>query len=754
MGHHSSTSLFSLASDRTPRARYTPLFQDGFFPSRRTLSEAVLASTGNNSTPSLRGMEHPVRSFKSFVKTVPPAPNNVAHHKPLPPTPAGPSRAASLTSQTSPASPASAPTPSISPWRAPTEWSTTAQSVESNPTPPANRRYSPLLPDPSPDQPDGLLELCAAQGESPQLQEARLVPIYERTDLNLGSPKEPPKSLLPPPPRSPARASPERKVTALPLSNNSAVDSGTQRSSSPASGVFHIDSPADSTRSKTSNMSTREKEFVRLELDRSRDRRMVQASGQNYNTEKTMTTGFGDNRSPASHGSSRQPRCSGRANYDACYDLDLSEYARRLAVSRDYHDMLVDEYHDTQRAQEGHPRSEYAAPLSWNRDSNGNSSRSTSETRPEFESSATSSRRTSSGNLRRLSNKVTSWVPRRLSVAPKRSQASDECGHWEDFDTDDHLGFSRFFPKSNRSHFGRKSGRKSSKEKVDGSLHGRSASALDTPQSTGERTPTPILRLPLGISVVRTPPAPPSPTPSPPPGSHITALPNIRGHRSTVSSNTPASTMSTAPRAHSPISAEPPSHRSSYNNYFTAADVANRAIQRTARSSNRDSGGEWSARSQHSPLKVGQSPPRPRSRSPPQTSRRIPTRIPNYPPPISASNCDSKEAGTGTVMKRASTERWPHPPAQSLRESQHPREHVGSIRRTQLRLSSFPIVERLREGRRGNEEEARHERLKRSIRVLGPTDPTVVAVANVGGMRRKGSPDVGRLPGFMVGGVV
>jgi hypothetical protein len=67
----------------------------------------------------------------------------------------------------------------------------------------------------------------------------------------------------------------------------------------------------------------------------------------------------------------------------------------------------------------------------------------------------------------------------------------------------------------------------------------------------------------------------------------------------------------------------------------------------------------------------------------------------------------------------------------------------------------------VREARRRHEDEARHDKLKKSIRVLGPTDPHVVegyvkregrqSVAGNGGAAPVEPP---RVPGYMTGGFI
>ena len=103
-------------------------------------------------SPPLIGMERPVRSFKSFIQTVPPNPG-VNSQKPLPPTPSPTSPEAHISSQLVVAPPTNRAT-IVAPWNEPTEWN---WDVPSPIIPPTNAasisttdQYFPLLPGPSP----------------------------------------------------------------------------------------------------------------------------------------------------------------------------------------------------------------------------------------------------------------------------------------------------------------------------------------------------------------------------------------------------------------------------------------------------------------------------------------------------------------------------------------------------------------------------------------------------------------------------
>jgi hypothetical protein len=128
---------------------------------------------GNKSSTSLEGMERPVRSFKSFIKTVPSNPSPPHSNKPLPPTPSPSKEIPSpLFSATTPPSPAHAS--SSNPWQAPTAWFNSSSSERNSPqvSPTLKSRlYSPLLPNLFPAETDNDMEIRAEYGEivSPQL---------------------------------------------------------------------------------------------------------------------------------------------------------------------------------------------------------------------------------------------------------------------------------------------------------------------------------------------------------------------------------------------------------------------------------------------------------------------------------------------------------------------------------------------------------------------------------------------------------
>jgi len=208
----------------------------------------------NVSSSSLKGMEEPVRSFKSFMRYVP---ANPTEGKPLPPVPAkeSPSQPASRKRSSSIYSRA------INSWEAPASWrsssnepspqSTTiylqptafssgdSQSLDVNHSlPPVSepRTYSPILPDTSPDPTEPNIELGVTLPSKPSsVNRSKPTTVPEGVHSDLGASRAPPQSSLPPPvniaPESQARPllpSPLQELPELPETNLKKIDSKTQ----------------------------------------------------------------------------------------------------------------------------------------------------------------------------------------------------------------------------------------------------------------------------------------------------------------------------------------------------------------------------------------------------------------------------------------------------------------------------------------------------------------------------------------------
>ncbi|OAL56108.1 hypothetical protein IQ07DRAFT_639727 [Pyrenochaeta sp. DS3sAY3a] len=127
----------------------------------------------------LKGMERPVRSFKSFIQALPPNPSP-NDYKPLPPIPSSPT---SPRSHLPPVRPPLKRVPSENSWHAPPAWAWGSL------TPPGQhlettsafslRSYSPLLPEPSADLSEMDFETSIAPLKTASRQHAPLVTIPE-----------------------------------------------------------------------------------------------------------------------------------------------------------------------------------------------------------------------------------------------------------------------------------------------------------------------------------------------------------------------------------------------------------------------------------------------------------------------------------------------------------------------------------------------------------------------------------------------
>lgn len=206
----------------------------------------------NISSSSLEGMEKPVRSFKSFMRSVP---ANPTEGKPLPPVPAkeSSSRLASRKRSSSIYSRAINSWEAPAPWRSssnePSPQSTTiylqpttfnsgdSQSPDVNHslTPVSEpRMYSPILSNPSPDPTEPNIELGATLPSKPSsVNQSKPTTVPEDVHSDIDASRAPPQSSLPPPPVNIAPESlagplPRSPLQELPVANLKKMDSKTQ----------------------------------------------------------------------------------------------------------------------------------------------------------------------------------------------------------------------------------------------------------------------------------------------------------------------------------------------------------------------------------------------------------------------------------------------------------------------------------------------------------------------------------------------
>jgi hypothetical protein len=684
-------------------------------------------------SPSPVGMERPVRSFKSFIRTVPP--NPTATQKPLPLTPSPildfpfsqrnstPSPPASLTGSSGATS-----------WKPPADW------YESLVTPPipSRRILSPLLPELSPAA--RAMEQNSSLSNSPP-PSAQLWSIHElpNENTNLGPPRSPPRSPLPTPPTS------ARKLNEAHLFLNREGDND----SPSAINKYFLDtnlrhntpSPANSVHTSiTSDASTKEKAFASLGIDSPTQQTAIPGDGP-YGAESILSV-----KSPRTdrrylRGKRLRVLNKGSPLVDDNWeDTEMDEKTRQLSFSQDYHDLLADQYQETHiraeevagsrgiyqvhKAQYDEPKStlplkDYELvprPLSWNKGS-GNSVPRLPSRNPSRNYSQNSSRNTtpdtymepSSDLLQgKVHKRIASWVPHRLSVASRRQSLPHEID--DSFRqkpkplaqrklsepvpskvTRDDLRFSRFFPSSKPLNFGRKN------------KQAKHPEGAKTPfQFTPRKSSTPLLRLPGGLAVVR-------------------------HSRSPVAKFDAASV-----KFPSPVSDHAPGGYKPTSQYSPLSNLDNRS--------------SFHSRSSHSPA-VSDIPVRNNSRT---------SRVSAYSHHYGNSSPIhplSREATRGTFM----TPIPPPPPHPSLSPFTPPLSPEAWKRfnppsEYEDRHLKSGLIEKAKQARRKHSRDVRQERLKKSIRVVGPTDPGVLP----GHIREEvpvnfdGEPR--RLPGYMVGG--
>ncbi|KAH7124118.1 hypothetical protein B0J11DRAFT_507147 [Dendryphion nanum] len=687
----------------------------------------------NPSSTSLEGLERPVRSFKSFIKSVPRNPtlprsnsnSNSNSNKPLPPTPPPPSE--TLSSPPSPSSMLSSPrrSSSVTSWKAPAEWfndaSVASKTYFGAPPAPSGRIYSLLIPEPSPDLNERFMELSANGGPSPPLP-SRLRPIYERPNLDLRPPRSPPKSPLPTPPLIPPKSKARlhrESVARLPVEINpwETAIGGNGNLTYPLSGEnsrLGPASPVYSTASQTSNISTKEKAFASIGLE----------------SPTESSPGFDKYREPPDQYRSdrqfrgRKIRSLNKGNpltNDSLEDPDLDDKARQLSFSQDYHDLLVDQYQEMNARSSPRPQKSplrissnapdldetsnppladhglIPPPLSWRKSSIGLPPPDSSynimdvpESKFEHSSSPSSTKKN------RLSGKLSSWLPNHLSVGSKwngvkeihenpleRQGSSSSERKKPKSPTDKDLHFSNFFGHSKPL----KLRRKASKQK---STDERSAS-ISVPSPTSQP-----IRFPGGIAAVQTPP-------------QIKQSEQVSFVEPSIVGN--AARSSSIPR----------SIASSFQTNSLISNASERRLSYT-------------------------SPP----------TGPIETRVPATRIDIRASTGSSysrHSSGSGTTQNPSSPPIVATPkPNKSPTSSQHQSREPGD---STWQKPGF--LEKARDARKRHNRDIRQKKLKDSIRVLGPTDPDVVAsyVKREGRQgEEQGKEIAGRLPGFMVSGPV
>jgi hypothetical protein len=646
---------------------------------------------------SLRGMERPVRSFKSFIRTAPPHPG-LNNEKPLPPVPAP---------REEPDRTAIPPSPvrsfSASPWKAPAAWDEPESPDQEIRTPSfsVTRGYTLLLPEPSPGLCDG--EELAWPIKSNSARQSLLACISEQDDH------------MPPP--SPFDAA----SLHTPVSE---TEQGKQEldilAMQPATTGSSSAQPEN-----TSGTGRTQKAFASLGIESDEVLRTadVQWSAQPEDS---------DVRGPilVLRGKKlQQLPPEGPTLQEMTVGVDMDEKLHELSVSQEYHNVLADQYHEDHAdalyslydrsenkepsggAIGAKPKSQSEAhklmpgPLSWRKDSTGSSA---GAFQPELSENANTPK-----NSRKRYRKVPDWVPfhqharvkRRLGLDDEHSESAIRSAtpvHKE-------LHLSSLIPhmKGLRTNLHRT-------RIADGSTMGRISSSIPyRPDSSFVSPPVeqhaPLFRLPGGLALIRR-----SPTPtqtSREAGPLNISLPfNVT--RSTANTRSPEPDIE-------PVEVRP----SSLYSQESDDPVVPRVVPKKQRSSSNFSRSLHSRLNNISPSTSPLTHELSFPRTPPPIPR-IPQYVPSHPsaPPESMATFDDERADSATE------------------DDSHKR--------------GLHILDRAKGARQAwkrQHKDAKHKKLKNSIRVIGPTDPT----AGDGYAKGQGaSPDEdgmhgNRVPGYM-----
>ncbi|KAL5385342.1 hypothetical protein DPSP01_004801 [Paraphaeosphaeria sporulosa] len=646
----------------------------------------------NISSMSLEGMEQPIRSFNSFVQTAPPNPSET--DKALPLTPA-PWKQAKL-SRAKIAAPTSAglPLASRDSDSSIASWRAPAEWYDDN----ASVKPAHSTPSPSPTS--------APRTFSPLLPEPSpsLLDMTEPTAWL--TPGFPPASRLLPiyertngnsdlgPPGSPPRSA----LPATPPLNSRSIEN-----------VL----PPDNRRANTSSS----KDVVATD-------RVQELAGTGCNKEKAYASLGLDSPLPkSSYESDSSQRGQKRADCqylrekklralykgsplhdDSWEDEDMDDKTRELSFSQDYHDLLADQYQEMNvRAQEvlstGGVQQVHEAQLAEpTRNALPNDCDIVPQTSSWRKSSGPSTPRSQShkGNGEQVSSTGKKSRHKRISSFIPHRLGSSEPNKEEPTKKKRRPLESKRIPESkadkNQDGDPRFSRFFPSRRPIKlGKKLRKTESAKASSAPSPPPQPNPLIRLPGGLAVVRTH------SPSPVPKSDVS------------SDKSPTSTQARGSSQfgsdYSPMTSNP---RSSYNSN-NSPSTANITI--TMRSTFRTSGGSpYSHRSSTGHPTVHE-------RAPPFI---VPYSIPQSPP-----------LSLETLHR--------------LRDEDNQAEHRHRPN----------FIEKAKEARRRHLTEARQDKLKRSIKVLGPTDPGVAQAGYVkseGRFERSDSDLGGRLPGYLVGG--
>lgn len=690
----------------------------------------------NISSSSLE-VKRPVRSFKSFIKTVPPHPES--SEKPLLPA-FSPAPSLTMSTQTStqvsPGAVSLNRNPSVGSWNAPTDWYGTADAPQIA----LNRSYSPIIPEPSPDISDVTIQSKFSPVSPLQIASARLKPIYERKNSHdLAPPSSPPQSPLPAPPvwtlngkkkESPllSKMSHVSNSSSVPTVSKSLYDSDLQfRTAS---------SPSSTQTSIVSTASTKEKAFASLGIE-SPTQQTAMLNSPSYKPAPSKPSGPIQADGRYLRGKKLKSVNKGNPLTDDSWeDPEMDDKTRLLSFSQDYHDLLANQYRDTDE-EEPEPKPDVPPkdhelvppPLSWRKSTSGGPSPNTGS--PRTQSRADSHEISSvSGAKKSQHKRIPSWVPRRLSIgsshkpvpgeqntptdnhgtaAPKRSKKIPNAEADKEHKHD--LRLSMFFPASKVLGLGKKS--KDHNAKTSPATK-NAALAASPAQASPKTKTTPVLRLPGGLAIVRNSPSvttQPSPAwsndahPQSRRGSSYHASPispSNNNHRHSLPAISPTSPMRANANSlgfNFPIQNNSTSFRHSGSSFNSQTSSTSRPL----------------ANAISAPFAIRPPPPPP-----------PPPPIP-YEAPLSAEAWERLKT-SGAPSSSSSPSRTPHHlhflhPSFSSSPSSSLQSYY-----TQHRDDLIPsFVTKARDARRRHNAKQRQEKLKKSIKLLGPTDPSVVS---------------------------
>ncbi|KAF2442263.1 hypothetical protein P171DRAFT_445993 [Karstenula rhodostoma CBS 690.94] len=648
------------------------------------------------SSSSLEGMERPVRSFEAFVQTSPPNPSET--DKALPLTPAPWNRAKSDGERIP--TPPSAGLPlasreinsSIASWRAPSEWYN--ESASSKPT---HSTPSPSLTPPT----------SAPRTFSPLLPEPFPGLLRMAKTTAWLNPVSPPASRLLPiyertnasPDLDPPRCPPRSPLPATPPLNNRYIGKilppEHRRAKSPSKDLAATDRVQELSRSGPNN----EKAYASLGL----------GSPLPNNSYESELNQRGRKRADRQYLREKKLRALYKGSPlhdDSWEDEDMDDKTRELSFSQDYHDILADQYQEMNvRAQEV---------------------LSTGGVQQVHEAQLAEPTRNALPNERDVIPRPLSWR-KSSGLSTPRSLSFDGNGEPipSPWNKSRHKRISSFIShrlgslESNKEGLSKKERRPSESKRTPdpdevkaqdddlrisrflpstrpikfGKKH-RNIGVVKAPSVPSPPSqPNRLIRLPGGHAVMRTH------SPSPVPKSDISPTSTHTCENSQCGSE------------YSPTTSNP---RSSYygNNSPSTAN-----IPITMRSAYCTSGGSSSSHRSSSGHQIAQeaTPPPP----PP-------------PPPIVPYSPPQSPPRSPETLNR-------------LRDENNNAEH-------RYRPN---FLEKAKEARRRRLTEARQDKLKKSIKVLGPTDPGVVQAGYVKSetrFQRSTSDLKGRLPGYLMGG--